>query len=48
MTSGLAKGSGAPIGNHNAWKHGARSTETVVATSYVMALIQLLGEMECE
>jgi glucans biosynthesis protein len=34
------KGSGAPKGNRNAWKHGARSAETVE----LLALIRLLGQ----
>lgn len=29
------KGSGAPMGNSNAWKHGGRSTELVAAARYL-------------
>jgi len=35
------KSSGAPKGNRNAWKHGARSADTLEA----MALVRALGEM---
>ncbi|WP_420359400.1 hypothetical protein [Novosphingobium ginsenosidimutans] len=35
------KGSGAPKGNRNAWKHGARSAET----GEVLALARKLGRL---
>jgi glucans biosynthesis protein len=38
------KGSGAPKGNRNAWKHGARSAETKGALAMVQALARLLDD----
>lgn len=38
------KGSGAPKGNRNAWKHGGRSAETVAAVRYLKAIAQLVRE----
>jgi glucans biosynthesis protein len=35
------KGSGAPKGNRNAWKHGAKAA----STRETLALIRALGEM---
>src|SRR5690242_5771093 len=35
---------GAPKGNRNAWKHGARSAETLVGLRYVRLLARLLKE----
>lgn len=35
---------GAPKGNHNAWKHGARSAETLAAVRYVKLLARIVGE----
>lgn len=32
------KGSGAPKGNRNAWKHGARSAETLAALAFIREL----------
>lgn len=32
------KGSGAPKGNHNAWKHGARSAETMALEAQIRLL----------
>lgn len=36
------KGSGAPVGNQNAWKHGARSAETLAALAMVRDLARAL------
>jgi uncharacterized protein YjcR len=38
------KGSGAPKGNRNAWKHGARSAGTLEALAPVRTLGRLLDE----
>lgn len=38
------KGSGAPKGNRNAWKHGARSAETRDTLALVRAMAQLLRD----
>jgi len=37
---------GAPKGNQNAWKHGARSAKAIAATRYVKAVAQLLRQSE--
>ena len=41
------KNSGAPKGNRNAWKHGARSAEVMAASSWQNAVSKLLkgGEL---
>ncbi|GAA0862690.1 hypothetical protein GCM10009115_10420 [Sphingopyxis soli] len=36
------KGSGAPEGNRNAWKHGGRSADTMAAARYMRELARLL------
>ncbi|WP_443478109.1 hypothetical protein ACLIMP_06235 [Novosphingobium aerophilum] len=36
------KGSGAPKGNRNALKHGARSAEALAAARYVKAMARLV------
>jgi glucans biosynthesis protein len=36
------KGSCAPSGNRNAWKHGARSADTLAAVQYVKAIARLV------
>jgi len=36
------KGSGAPSGNRNAWKHGARSADAMNAAAYLKAMARLL------
>lgn len=36
------KGSGAPEGNRNAWKHGARSAETLAALALIRELSRTL------
>lgn len=36
------KGSGAPKGNRNAWKHGARSAETREALAFIRELSRAL------
>jgi glucans biosynthesis protein len=38
------KGSGAPRGNRNAWKHGGRSGETEQAMKLVRAMARLLRD----
>lgn len=38
------KGSGAPSGNRNAWKHGARSGEALEASRYIKSIAKLIGE----
>ncbi|WP_418202075.1 hypothetical protein [Aurantiacibacter atlanticus] len=38
------KGSGAPKGNKNAWKHGGRSGETEGAARYLKAVARFLNE----
>ena len=38
------KGSGAPKGNRNAWKHGGRSAETRKALALVKALAKMLDD----
>ncbi|WP_428831636.1 hypothetical protein [Erythrobacter westpacificensis] len=38
------KGSGAPSGNRNAWKHGGRSAEAEGAARYLEAMARLIGE----
>jgi glucans biosynthesis protein len=35
---------GAPIGNRNAWKHGARSAQAIAAARYVRALTRLVSD----
>lgn len=40
------KGSGAPKGNRNAWKHGGRSGETAQALEMVRAMGRLLREAD--
>ncbi|MES2119747.1 MAG: HGGxSTG domain-containing protein [Pseudomonadota bacterium] len=37
---------GAPRGNRNAWKHGARSDDAIKAASYVKAMAQLLTDLD--
>ena len=39
------KGSGAPKGNRNAWKHGARSGETMETLALIRALGKSLGDL---
>jgi hypothetical protein len=40
---------GAPKGNRNAWKHGARSGEALAASRYVRTIARLLADGdECE
>ncbi|MFM5892985.1 MAG: HGGxSTG domain-containing protein [Novosphingobium sp.] len=38
------KGSGAPKGNRNAWKHGARSAKANASTRYLKAMARLLSD----
>ena len=40
------KGSGAPSGNRNALKHGARSAETLAAMALIRRLTTMLDEMD--
>jgi glucans biosynthesis protein len=40
------KGSGAPKGNRNAWKHGARSAQTRALVTRIRALSAMLDESE--
>jgi glucans biosynthesis protein len=40
------KGSGAPMGNRNAYKHGARSAATLDALATIRAIGRLLDELE--
>lgn len=42
------KGSGAPNGNRNAWKHGARSAETEAATQLVKQFAKLTAHLEAD
>jgi len=42
------KGSGAPKGNRNAWKHGACSTGTRAALAQVRALAEMLKDLDQE
>jgi hypothetical protein len=37
------KGSGAAEGNRNAWKHGERSAESLMAARYLKAIARLLN-----
>lgn len=37
---------GAPKGNRNAWKHGARSAATLAAVRYVKAIATLITDGE--
>lgn len=37
------KGSGAPRGNRNAWKHGGRSAEAEAAARYLKAMARLIA-----
>lgn len=40
---------GAPKGNRNAWKHGARSAEALAASRYVRSIARFLAyDEECE
>jgi len=38
------KGSGAPEGNRNAWKHGGRSADTMAAARYMREIARLVQE----
>jgi hypothetical protein len=40
------KGSGAPEGNRNAWKHGGRSAEAMVAARYLSEIARLVQEFD--
>ncbi len=40
------KGSGAPEGNRNAWKHGARSAGTLETLALIRSLGRLLDDGE--
>lgn len=40
------KGSGAPEGNRNAWKHGGRSADTLAAARYMRELARQVREMD--
>lgn len=40
------KGSGAPEGNRNAWKHGGRSADTLATARYMRELGRQLREMD--
>jgi glucans biosynthesis protein len=40
------KGSGAPKGNRNAWKHGARSAESRAFMAQIKELSRLIDELE--
>ncbi len=40
------KGSGAPKGNRNAWKHGGRSGEADAAARYLKAMARLIAEAD--
>ncbi len=42
---GGAKGSGAPLGNKNAWKHGRWSREAIEERRKVRALIREMEEL---
>ena len=42
---GGAKGSGAPIGNRNAWKHGERSAEAIAELKLWRALLRESDEL---
>ena len=37
---------GAPKGNRNAWKHGARSAKAMQATAWIKAMARLVSEDE--
>ncbi|MFV3074606.1 HGGxSTG domain-containing protein [Niveispirillum fermenti] len=37
------RGSGAPEGNRNAWKHGTRSAETLAAAQYLNRIARTVG-----
>lgn len=39
------KGNGAPKGNRNAWKHGARSGETMATLAMIRALGGILDDL---
>jgi uncharacterized protein YjcR len=39
---------GAPKGNRNAWKHGARSTKAQEATRYLKAMARLIAELDAD
>ncbi|WP_417597555.1 HGGxSTG domain-containing protein [Novosphingobium aquae] len=39
------KGSGAPEGNRNAWKHGGRSWETAAAHNRIRELCRLIDDL---
>jgi hypothetical protein len=41
------KGSGAPPGNRNAWKHGGRSASAMDAARYIKAMARLLSDEDC-
>jgi uncharacterized protein YjcR len=41
------KGSGAPEGNRNAWKHGGYSAETKAAVAFVKAMARLIRKADC-
>jgi len=38
------KGSGAPEGNRNAWKHGGRSADTLAAACYMREIARLVDD----
>ncbi|WP_407940303.1 hypothetical protein [Novosphingobium aerophilum] len=40
------KGSGAPMGNRNAWRHGGRSAETIDALARVRELCRMIDVLE--
>ncbi|MFC3175405.1 hypothetical protein ACFOD9_14195 [Novosphingobium bradum] len=40
------KGSGAPKGNRNAWKHGGRSAAAAAAMARVRALCRMIDDLE--
>ncbi|WP_425506864.1 hypothetical protein [Sphingomonas sabuli] len=40
------KSPGAPKGNHNAWKHGARSAETMRSSALVRALGRMVRDIQ--
>ena len=41
------KGSGAPIGNRNARKHGGYSAETKEAVRFIKSIARLVRDVEC-
>jgi uncharacterized protein YjcR len=38
---------GAPMGNRNAWKHGARSAKATEADRYVREMVRLVRQDDC-